>query len=177
MSGDTANAHIWADADVYVSFDLAAPTPTDESTAFDTDFWELVGLLDGDQGFVESRNEDVADHFAWGGILMMTSRQHFKLTRTFTAFEDNATTQRLRWPGSSATELVVPRPERVLVAFETRSGDTVRRVITAYQAEVTPNGDLTIGEATPEAFPFLVTVYPDADGVLFTAQPAQLVSA
>lgn len=170
MSGDAANAHLWVDADVYVSFDLNAATPADESTAFAAE-WELVGLLDGDAGFAESREEDITDHFAWGGILFKTGRRNFKLQKKFTAFEDNAVTHRLRWPGSSAGELVVPRPERVMVAFEVREGAVTHRLISAYQAEIVPDGDVTENEADPASLAFVATIYPDTDGVLWIEQP------
>jgi len=60
-----------------------------------------VGLLDGDQGFEESRSEDVKDHFAWGGILVATTRSKFKLEKKFTVLEDNVQTRALIWPGST----------------------------------------------------------------------------
>lgn len=169
MSGDADNAHLWADADVYVSFDLAATIPADETTEFAAE-WDLVGLLDGDAGFVETRDEDVSDHYAWGGILFKTGRRNFKLTKKFTAFEDNETTHRLRWPGSTGENLKVPRPERVLVAFETREGANVHRLISAYQAEVVPDGDITENESDPAALAFVATIFPDTDGVLWVEQ-------
>ncbi len=173
MSGDAANARLWADADVYVAFDLETDPPADADTAFGAG-WDLVGLLDGDQGFVEARAEDVTDHFAWGGILMKTGRRNFKLTKTFTAFEHNDTTFRLRWPGSTqGGNIVVPRPERILVAFETREGDVVHRLISAYQAEVTLDGDVTENESDPASLAFVATIYPDAAGVLFTEQNSE----
>ena len=73
MAGDPSNARLWADADVYVSFDTEAANPADVDTPFGGD-WDLVGLLDGDDGFTESRDEDVEDLFAWGGILVRTAR-------------------------------------------------------------------------------------------------------
>lgn len=171
MSGDADNAHLWADADVYVSFDLEADIPTDETTDFGAD-WDLVGLLNGDDGFTEARNEDVTDHYAWGGILFKTGRRNFKLTKSFTAYEDNETTHRLRWPGSVGANLKVPRPESVLVAFETREGDVVHRVISKYRAEITLSGDIKEDEANPAALPFVATIFPDTDGVLWIEQPA-----
>ena len=178
MAGDAENTHLWADADVYVSFDLEAAEPADADTPFGGD-WELIGLLDGEEGFVEAREEEQSDHYAWGGILFKTSRRNFKLTRTFTAFEDNETTRRLRWPGSAGNEIRVPRAERVLIAFETREGDVTRRVISAYQAEVVINGDVTENEVDPAALPFIATIYPDttvSPARLFNVQPADDVS-
>ena len=169
MAGDVDNANLWDGADVYVA-PLATAIPTDASTAFGVG-WELVGLLDGDQGFTQSRNEDVSDFYAWGGVLVRTSRRNFKLTMSFTALEDNATTRDLLWPGSTATTLVVPRPEQLLVAFETRDGDAVKRLFTANYGEVTVDGDITDNEADLTRYPFLVTIYPDA-----STDPAELLT-
>src|SRR5690606_23745136 len=91
MAGNPQNAALWADADVYVAFlaDVASPTvPADADTAFGVD-WDLIGLLDGDAGFVESREKDETDHFAWGGILVKTGRRNYKEQHTFTALEWN----------------------------------------------------------------------------------------
>ena len=179
MAGDPSNARLWADADVYVSFDTEAPNPADVDTAFGVD-WELVGLLDGDEGFTESRDEDVEDLYAWGGILVRTARKNFKLTRTFTALEDNETTFRLRWPGSTDDTIVVPsgaRVERVRVAFETVDGDTVHRLISTYQAEITVDGDINENESELSSIPFIVTVFPNDDGELFTVQTADVTSS
>lgn len=169
MAGDSANASLWADADVYIA-PLATALPADASTAFGVG-WELVGLLDGDQGFTQSRNEDTADHYAWGGILVRTSRRNFKLTVSFTALEDNDTTRDLIWPGSTATSLVVPRPAQVMVAFEMREGAKVKRLITANYAEVTVNGDINDNESALTNYPLVATIFPDT-----STDPATLLT-
>lgn len=168
MSGNTANASLWADADVYVA-PVGSTVPANATTAFNGS-WSLVGLLDGEAGFTQSREEEKADHYAWGGILVRTSRRNFKLTRRFTALEDNATTRDLAWPDSPAGTMVVPRPERLLVAFETREGDKIRRLITSNYAEVEVDGDVTEGESDLSRLPFMVTVFPKSDGELFVEQ-------
>lgn len=179
MAGDPSNARLWADADVYVSFDTEAANPADVDTPFGGD-WDLVGLLDGDDGFTESRDEDVEDLFAWGGILVRTARKNFKLTRTFTALEDNETTYRLRWPGSTDDTIVVPsgaQVERVRIAFETVDGTITHRLISTYQAEITVDGDINENETELSKIPFLVTVFPNDDGELFTVQTADVTSS
>jgi hypothetical protein len=174
VAGDPLKANLWTDADVYISTNLSATLPANANTAFGVD-WELVGLLDGDEGFPESRDEDTDDKFAWGGILVRTSRNHFKLTKNFTALEDNETTYSLLWPGSSATQIVVPRPAKVLVAFETREGDKVRRLITANYAEVSLDGDHGENEADLESMTFAATIYPTGAGVLFNRQTTPML--
>lgn len=176
MAGDPTKANLWTDADVYVAFDLSTPNPTDAETAFGVG-WDLVGLLDGDEGFPESRDEDTDDKFAWGGILVRTSRQHFKLTKSFTCLEDNATTRRLIWPGSTATKIKVPRPERVKIGFETREGGKVRRLITSLYAECSLDGDHGENETDLESATIAATIFPDSSGFLFDRQDTPVLSS
>jgi hypothetical protein len=167
MSGDPSNATVWPDADVYIG-----PTTAINPASIDDDFpgtWDLCGLLDGDAGFAQSRNEDVGDKYAWGGILVRTTRQHFKQTVKFTALEDNDTTRELIWPGSTAGSIVVPRPARVKIAFEMREGDVIRRLISSYQAEVTVDGDIVDTEGDLTKYQLLATIFPDT-----TVSPAEL---
>lgn len=168
MSGDPTKASIWPDADVFVGA-LDAVDPTDVDDEFGSD-WDLVGLLDGDDGFTDVRNEDVGDHYAWGGILVRTSRKHFKYQRKFTALEDNDTTRDLIWPNSPTGQLIVPRPKRIKIAFETREDDVVRRLISAFEAEVTIDGDVKESEAELTKYALIATIFPDGDGVLMNEQ-------
>lgn len=176
MSGDPTKANLWTDADVYVSTNLSATLPADAHTPFGVD-WKLVGLLDGDEGFPESRDEDTDDKFAWGGILVRTSRQHFKLTKSFTALEDNETTYSLLWPGSSPTQIIVPRPARVKIAFETREGDKIRRLGSALYAEVSLDGDHGENESDLESMTFAATIFPTSGGVLFNRQTTPVIES
>ncbi|NUS25944.1 MAG: Ig domain-containing protein [Streptomyces sp.] len=176
MAGDPLKANLWTDADVYISTNLSAALPANADTPFGSD-WHLVGLLDGDDGFPESRDEDTDDKFAWGGILVRTSRQHFKLTKSFTALEDNDTTYGLLWPGSSPTQIVVPRPARVRIAFETREGDKGRRLISAQYAEVALDGDHGENETDLESATFAATIFPTSGGVLFIRQTTPILSS
>jgi hypothetical protein len=169
VAGDPLKANLWTDADVYISTNLSATLPADADTPFGVD-WDLVGLLDGDDGFPESRDEDTDDKYAWGGMLVKTSRNHFKLTKSFTALEDNDTTFALLWPGSTPTKIKIPRPARVLVAFETREGEKVRRLITSQYAEISLDGDHGENETDLESATFVATIFPTSDGDLFDRQ-------
>lgn len=170
MAGDVSNAALWGDADVYIG-ELDAVNPADEDTPFSSD-WDLTGLLDGDAGIVETRNEDSADHYAWGGILVRTSRSKFKLQRKFVCLETNAVTMGLVYPGSSGGVIKVPGRRRFKIAFETREGDTVRRVISALYAEVAEVADITESETALKKYEITVTIYPNAQKELFIVQPA-----
>lgn len=170
MSGTPANASLWTDADVYTApIGTALPaTITDPFIAA----WKQLGLLDGDDGFSEAREEDVGDHFGWGGVLLRTTRKNFKLTKKFTLLEDNTDTRALIWPGSPAGSLVVPKPVNILLALETREGTKKRRVITALYAQVTVDGDITENESDITKYPMIATIFPTAasPAVLWTEQ-------
>lgn len=187
MGGDPSNARIWADADVYVAFPVDGSldhvnVPATVEDPFDST-WELLGLLDGEEGFTEARDEDVNSHFAWGGILIRKSRRGFELTRTFHCLEsseENEHVFRLRWPGSTSEQIVVPsgdKVERVKIAFETHDGAEVSRMISTFEAEVTVDGDITENETDPAKVPFMATIFPDGDGNLFTPQTTAIASA
>lgn len=169
MSGDPTKANLWTDADVYVSWNLNAALPATIDDPFGPE-WELVGLLDGDEGMPESRDEDTDDKYAWGGILVRTSRNHFKLTKSFTCLEDNTVTRRLVWPGSTDTKIRVPRPERVKVAFEVRDGGKKRRLVTSLYAECSLDGDHGENETDLESATIACTIFPTSGGDLFDRQ-------
>lgn len=170
MTGTTANASVWANADVYIA-PVGTAIPADESTAFGAG-WDQVGLLDGSAGFEYSRSEDKKDYYAWGGILVKTSRKNHKSMYKFTALEDNAITRSLVWPGSTATEISVPVVADLMIAFETTSGGKVKRMISRNYVQVDLNGAIKDGEDDLTARTFDVAVYPDDAGVLFDVQSA-----
>ena len=176
MAGDPTKANLWTDADVYVSWDLSATLPANAETPFGP-AWELVGLLDGDEGFPETRDEDTEDKYAWGGILVKTARNHFKLTKAFTALEDNATVRKLVWPGSTATKVKVPRPDKVKVAFEVREGDKVRRLMTSLYAECSLDGDHGENETDLESATIAAVIFPTSSGDLFDRQETPVLTS
>ena len=172
MAGDSDNATIWNNADVYWSSNVAATIPADVDTAFSA-AWDLVGLLDGDTGFGYEREEDVEKLKAWGGVLVRVSRRNFSLSVTFTALEDNDTTHDLIWPGSSGGQLVVPKPIRGRIGFETREGDRKLRRISYYQAEVAIDDTITDQEGDLTRYVFRAEIFPDASEdppILFVEQ-------
>lgn len=169
MSGEPDNARIWADADVYVG-GLAANVPADIDTPFD-DTWNLVGLLDGDAGFAESRARDSSDFIAWGQILVRTSRRNFVLTRKFTALESNAVVAGLLWPGSGPGNRKVPDPNaKFMIAFETWDGDSHKRTISALRMEVEEIAEITEQDSDITKYEITVKIYPTADGTLWIIQ-------
>lgn len=168
---DPTKTHLWDGADVfYTPYPLGTVTiPADADTAFSAE-WKQCGVLDGDAGFKYSRSEDKKDFYGWGGILLRTSRTHFKQTMTFRVMEDNDETRALVWPGSSATALNVPKPAQVVLALETRDGANVKRLITALYAQVELNADVTDSEADITGYELLATIFPTGAGQIWTQQ-------
>jgi hypothetical protein len=166
MSADPTKVANWTEADVYVA-PLGTAEPINANVALSAS-WDLTGLLDGSDGFAHSRSVDKGDFFGWGGILIKTTRRNFKYTVKFTLLEDNETTRELFWPGSTpGGDLIVPVPERQLILLETREGSTVRRLVSAYQAEIDLVDDVTDKEDDLTKYMMEATIFPDADGVLF----------
>lgn len=170
MANDPSRAEYWPNADVYVA-PLGSNIPADEDTPFDGD-WSLVGCLDGEAGFAWSRSRSKAQKFAWGEQLIRTTRKDFMLSVKFTAFEGgNAAVDNLVWPGSTGGTLVIPNPERILIAFETREAGVVKRQISAYEVEVEVDGDV-VDKSDVTGYPFMATIFPNGDGELLVRQPA-----
>ncbi|QOC89881.1 hypothetical protein [Micromonospora craniellae] len=169
MAGDPSKASLWADADVYLAEELTTPNPATVAAAFSSE-WGLVGLLDGEAGFEEGRAEDKSDHYAWGGILIRTSRKNFKMTKKFIALEDNPHVRGLVYPGSTGTEIVVPRHGPRKIAFEVRDGERIERLITRRFAVVDTIGTIKDGEDELKKFEVTVSIFPDGGGVLFDRQ-------
>lgn len=169
MSGDPTNANIWGEADVYVG-PLDATNPSDIDDDFGDD-WGLVGLLDGDAGFEEDRSRDSSDFFAWGQLLIRTSRRNFALTRKFTALESNAVVAGLVWPGSGPGQRMVPKANASFkIAFQTWDGDIKKRVISSLRMEVEEVGAITDKESDLTKYEITVKIYPTAEGQLWDVQ-------
>lgn len=172
MAGDTANPRVWLGADCYVA-PVGTTAPTDTTTAWAAP-WAPLGLLSED-GATESRNEDVKDHFAWGGILIRTTRSKHKRTIKVTALEDNLAVFGVVNPGSTAATALgittrtvkVPTADPRAFALELRDGAiTTRRSIA--RGEVVEVGDVSLSDADMTAYELTINVYPSSDGVLYT---------
>lgn len=174
MSGNANNTAIWTGADVYVA-DVGTEAPTTPSAEWGVG-WNAVGLLDGEEGFAESRENETSEHYAWGGILYRRTSGKHKRTVKFVALEDNDVTFQLINPGSVRStsggvrtgQIVVPQAgKRFAIGFETRDGGRIRRRIAAL-AEVQEVGEIKESETEPTVYEITVVIFPDADGVLFT---------
>lgn len=174
MAGDVNKASVWTNADCWIGISDSPTMPTDVATPIDEESFGLVGLLSGDDGFQESRDEDTDDKYAWGSILVRTTHSHHKRTIKFTALEDNEYTLRLVNPGSkrtttggiTKTSVIVPKYGKFPMVFETREGITVKRKL-CDSCEVQEVGDITEAEAELTMYEITVVIYPDADGHLW----------
>lgn len=176
--GDPDNSRSWDNANVYIAFDDGSGFAADPAT-IDDEFgagWDLVGLLDGQQGFTEATSETVTNTSAWGNVQIASKTTDQVTTKTFTAYETNDTTDRLL----HIEEGIQYRraPERVKIAFENvdQGRSVTERRISYYQAEVRQNGDLTDNETAPKSIPFIATIFPGTSAELWTIQRAEVGS-
>lgn len=175
MTGDPTKAALWTGADVYIA-QLASAEPTDLTTPWAVD-WESAGLLDGEAGFTMARAEDTNEFFGWGGILIRRTRSNHQRTIQFTALEDNDTVFDLVNPGSTRTpgvagaptisKIKVPQTRDFAIGFELRDGAKVKRRMVK-RATVSEIGEVVEAESALTVYTITVTLYPEADGNLYT---------
>lgn len=178
MAGDTDNVAVWSEADVLLG-SLTATVPTAgadftlNSPPTTTSEWDFAGILDGGAGFTESQTNDSTDFPGWGVGTVASTRRNLAITRTFTVMEDNAVTLGLRYDtdgvtfaadGYTGTLAGRDLNYKFKIAFETRTGDVVRRLISTNYAQIDSIGDVAEGEDAVASFSVTVKIYPDADG-------------
>ena len=174
MSGDVKETSLWTGADVYIAPDGTAG-PADLTTAWAVD-WKAVGLLDGESGITESRDQDTKEHYAWGGILFRRTSSKHKRSFKFVALEDNDTVWGLLNPGSparttatgtrTATVKVPEAGHKFAIGFEITDGARKKRRF-ALSAEVTDVAEIKESESDPTVYEITVVIYPEADGTLY----------
>lgn len=172
MAGTVANPRIWLLGDVYVGA-VGTTAPTNTTTALNAGFHPL-GLLSED-GLTEMREEDSTDHYAWGSILVRTTRSKHKRTFKVSVLEDNRIVFDLVNPGSTnvlasgvqGRTVKVPGSNPKAFVFQMTDGDYISR-ISIPRAEVTEVGDVVRNEADMVTRELTITVYPTSAGVLYT---------
>lgn len=175
MAGNPDNAAVWGGADVLIA-PVGTAIPTGNA-AFGVG-WEHVGLLDGGQGFEESIEQDSTDHNAWGYGVIATTYGNTKVTKTFTALEENSVVMGLVYDTTGMTfddvngtyvgDLAVrDNTERVMVAFVTTSGSTERRLVTKNYATIAASSAGSESEEALQSKGFTVTIVPDENRVLY----------
>ena len=188
MSGNPTNTAVWGGADVLVG-SLTATTPagnaaftlneTSGGTAGITTQWDYVGLLDGGQGFESGIEVESTDHEAWGYGVVATTYKGQKTTVNFTALEENSVVMSLVYDtdgmtfdnvaGTYSGDLAQrDHTTRVKLAFVVTSGSTERRLITKNYATIVPTNAGSESEESLQSKSFTATIFPDANGVLWT---------
>ncbi|WP_424936671.1 MULTISPECIES: hypothetical protein [Bacteria] len=174
MAGNPAATNLWAGADVYIAPVLTAG-PQDLVSPWGAS-WKPAGLLDGEEGFTEKREDETSERYAWGGLLYRRSKSKHKRTIRFVALEDNAVTFGLINPGSTrtstggvrkATVKVPTAGDRFAIGFETRDNGRIRRRVVSV-AEVQEVAEIKDNEKDPTVYDITVIIFPDSDGVLYT---------
>ena len=177
MAGDATQVHLWADADVYYAV-TGTTEPTTVTAAWAAP-WKLVGLLDGEEGFTEAREEETTEKFAWGSRLVKKTHSKHKRTFKFVALEDNTNTFAIVNPGSPArtgtignssvqtSSVKTPKYTEVAIGLETREGATVRRRLIK-RADIEMTGEVKDSESDVSVYEFTVTIVPETTGVLYT---------
>ncbi|MGI5222172.1 Ig-like domain-containing protein [Nocardia sp. CA-290969] len=174
MGGQPANVDIWDSADVWIHratkpngdpWTLAEIRPASVEQAFDAVTgaeWELVGLLNGENGFAETVAFDESAYNAWGYGEILKSYRNRRLQRVFTALERNSVTEYLESPGDTEEYVVDAKPARVFIGFEVRTDvGKVKRRISTVPATVM-SGGRTDNEQDMAAVEYTASIFPDA---------------
>ncbi|QIS00990.1 hypothetical protein F5X71_00390 [Nocardia brasiliensis] len=171
---------IFSDAAVYVGKTLTPTRPATIADPFDVT-WDNAGILNGDSGITNPREWDVTEHMGWGIGLYRKGYKNFKESRVWTCLESNSTTRRIAHPGSTATNIVVPRPGRFMLAFEfTNDFGVPERWFPVRPAQCwIPNLDRN--ESDPTNYEVTSDIFADGSGLLYVRQytpvnEAQLVT-
>lgn len=171
--GDINNPRIWLNADVYTA-PVGTTRPTNVTTSWTavSPLWAPLGLLSQDDGMTETRDQDVTDHYAWGNILVRTTKAKIKFSFQVTALEDNPTVFDLIYPGSTDLSIsgtttrtvVVPVANPRSFGFEFVDGTKIKRRIIP-TGEITDISDVAINDSDMAGYQFTIAVYPSAAGV------------
>lgn len=160
---------IYADAAIFVGKSLSPNIPATIDADFDAT-WDNLGILNGDDGVKNAREWDTTEHFGWGIGLYRKGYKNFKENRVFTCLESNNTTRRIAHPGSSATNVIVPRPGFFVLAFEFINDlGVLERLFPARPSQCwIPNLDRN--ESDPTGHEVTADIFATGAGLLYTRQ-------
>ncbi|MGN2634625.1 Ig-like domain-containing protein [Nocardia takedensis] len=189
MGGNPQNVDIWDNADVWIHravkpdgtpWTFEEITPADVDEAFDDVAgaeWELVGLLNGEDGFAETVEFDESAYNAWGYGEIKKSFRNRRMERKFVALERNAVTEYLESPGDTEQYVVDAKPANVFLAFEVRTDDgKVKRRITPVPATV-KSGGRTDNEQDMSSVEYTASIFPDEEKRRFLKQETGMAPA
>lgn len=182
MAGNPANVHLWIGADVLIYNAATLPSgdiPAAVTNPFvtTTGKWSFVGLLVGDDGIDIQREWEETDIPAWGYGTIIVGSKNFKSSAKVSCREDNAATQSILWPGSTASDIVVPTPSNQFVAIEKRGAfGEIARLITKRPSRLwIPNDKSTEGNNSP--YELNIRFFPNSAQELFLAQSSDGTAA
>ena len=160
---------IYSDAAVYVGKTLTPTNPATIDAEFDAT-WDNLGILSGDDGVKNPREWDTTEHFGWGIGRYRKGHKNYKESRAITCLESNPTTRRIARPGSTATQIVIPRPGKFMLAFEFMNDmGYLEREFTARPAECwIPNLDRN--ESDPTKHEITADIFATGAGLLYIRQ-------
>jgi len=161
MAGDPTLAAVWGGADVLIA-PIGTAIPVGNA-AFAVG-WTYVGLLDGGQGFEESIETESTDHEAWGYGVIATTYKGTKVTKTFTALEENETVMGLVY---DTTGMTFDDEAGTYVGDLAVRDNTERRMITKNYATIAASSAGSESEEALASKGFTVTIVPDADKKLY----------
>lgn len=174
MPGTASNVRVFTNADVYVApKDTAGPA---NCAAAWPGSWNAVGLLNGEDGFTEKREDDKSEFYSWGGNLLRKTKSKHRRTLTFTCLEDNATVFALVNPGGTrntssglTTDVHKAGSDNTVIALglEVKDGNFVRRRIVK-RATIEEIGEIKDAEGDITAYEITVAVLDDGTGTLWT---------
>ena len=173
MAGDATKVKVWDSGDVLI-FDPAVTLvpathhPASIAAAWAVQ-WRYFGLMLGDPGMDYGRAFEEKSVSAWKYGKVKKRRRDFALTVKFSLLEDNAIVDEVLDPGSSATDIVVPKVARRFIAFQTVADDgTGERRISRVKADIWIPNDFK--KEDPAAREVECDIYPDTNGSLFVRQ-------
>jgi hypothetical protein len=174
MAGSAANTRLWRNADVYIA-PVNTVGPADVTAAWGAS-WSAVGLLDGEEGFTETREDEQNEHYAWGGLLVKSVKSKHKRMIKFVALEDNADVFALVNPGSTRTTsgtpavttstVKVPTNAEFAIGFEVQEGTTRKRRVVK-RATIQEIGEVKESESELAMYEITVALLPESDGTLY----------
>jgi hypothetical protein len=170
MTRNPDNVKIWQDARVFLASAAVRPAiPEDIDDPFATG-WEEAGILDGEDGFGEEREQDESKYYGWGIGLIKVGGRNYGLSRTWSPLEDNVVIRGLVWPGSTDTKLKLPKPVHRWIGFETDSdfGEKERLISTKRARIWVPSNNRNESDITK--WEVQTALFADGSGDVFDRQ-------
>lgn len=161
-ASDPTKAALWRICRIFLGLDLdATNVPATIDDPFDSTWIELGLLAKGGPQETPAWGQNTK-LYARNGELVRTYEDEFSLTVDFGMLEvDGEGPRALVWPGSTETEVYVPRPAHVKLGFEYEEVGKRERLITPNYAKASINGGITKAENALASYPVRAEIFPD----------------